>query len=659
MSARAEAEGGRLRAGVGAILVIASGALAYAPSLSVPFVLDDLPAILEEPRVRMVRLDWDSFVAAVAGFPLSRWLAYLTFALNHRVGGFDPIGFHVVNLAFHLAAALMAGLLAREVLVRAAPDPPAAARDRTALIAALLFALHPIQTQAVTYAVQRMTSMGGFFALLSLWLFLRGRRPEVARPWPHLAGAGLAAFAAFSCKENYVVLPGLAALLEWLLVPGFAERVRRHPRVAVGLVVPVAATVLGAAWRYAPFFAGGVGLSGLPMAERLLSQARILWHYLSLLALPLPSRLHVDYGWRLSTSVLDPWTTLPSILGLAALVAAAFALRRRLLLPSLAVLWFVVALSVEQSFVPLDLVAEHRLYVPSFGWMLLAAVALERGAASLGRVRWAAAAAVLVLLAAGTWQRNLVWRDPVRLFVDGEGGADRQSNGLLLAAVALKAAGRGGEAAPLLRRALALNPLNGAAMLNLAALAAAGGQPAVAEAWFLRARQTDPYSLEFWTAWGDFLLQQGRFGEAEEAYRTLLTEIARSRAFMPTIRSAVRGEAAAHLNLGQVLAATGRRPAAREQYDQALRIDPGLGLAHFGRAWLDLEERGPGAALEDARRAAELEPGVARVQLLLADVLAALGRTDEAEVHRRRALDLDPERLRSRGQPPVPGRSPP
>jgi tetratricopeptide (TPR) repeat protein len=631
----------RLRAWAAA-LIVAAGAVAYAPSFAVPFVYDDLPILVDRPAIRMSRLGWTAVVKALELFPASRWLAHVSFALNRLLGGLDPAGYHAVNLAFHLAAALVAGLLAGEVLARALPDEARPARDRMALIAALLFALHPVQTQAVTYVVQRMTSMGGFFALLSLWLFLRGRRSGAPRPWAHLSGAAAAALAAFSCKESYVVVPALAAVLELLLVPGLGDRVRRHPRIASGAGLAAAAIGLAAALHYAPYLVRGGGLFGLSPGDRLLTQGRILWHYLALLALPLPSRLHVVYAWPPSTSLLEPVTTLPAILGLAALVAAAVALRRRFVLATLAVAWFLVALSVEQSVLPLDLVFEHRLYLPAFGWLVLVAVGIERFAARLGRVRWVGLALPIALLALGTWQRNLAWQDPVRLFAEAEGDPSHRSNGLLIAALAVKQSGRVDEAKSLLRRALELNPLNGGAMLGLASIAAERDQVEVADGWFRRARETDPYSIEFWLAYGGFLLRQGRHVEAEDAYRTLLASMKALRAALPGVASTLPGEAEAHLNLGQVLAASGRREEAREHYDAALRIDPDLGLAYYGRAWLELAERGPAAALGDAQRAAELQPGEARVQELLAEILGALGRTDEALVHARRATELAP-----------------
>jgi tetratricopeptide (TPR) repeat protein len=629
---------------VAAALVIAAGTLAYLPSFSVPFVFDDFGWIVEEPRVHMRRLGWTQVLHAIHGFPLERWLTRLSFALNYLAGGLEPVGYHAVNLAFHLAAAVTAGLLAREVLARALPDRAPDARDRVAVVTALLFVLHPVQTQAVTYTVQRMTSMGAFFALLSLWLYLGARRADALRPGRRLAGSALAAFAAFSCKENHALVPALAALLELLLVPGLIDRVRRHPRIAMGALAAGGAAVVAALVPYLAYLEVNQARSGVSVGHRLLSQGRVLWHYLSLLAAPLPSRLHVEYAWTSSTSLLQPLTTLPALAGIAALVAAAIVVRRRSVLATLAVSWFLLALSIEQSVLPLDLVFEHRLYLPSFGWLLLAATWLDRLAVLARRARWVVLATPLLLLALGTWQRNVAWQEPARLFADEAGNAPDSSRGLVVASVDLLRRGRLADAEALLTRALDLEPRDQAAMVNLGIVAARRGDQERAESWYRRAIEADPISPTALAVYGDFLFQQARYAEAEATYQKVVAAPASFQANDALVR--------AHVNLGQVMAMTDRRVPSREHYEAALRLDPDNGRAHYGRAWLELQEGDMSAALADGRRAVELEPENPDFLAQLGEVLAAMGRLEEARGAFRRGLEIDPanERARSGAQ---------
>src|SRR6266540_3924363 len=314
-----------LAAAAPALAVVALGALAHATSLDVPLQFDDVPNIVDEPAVHATDLSPGQLARAAGGFPLGRWLARGSFAVNHAMHGLRPAGYHVVNVALHLAAALLVLAVARRILDALAGAQEGAGgaalrldgadRRRAAAIAAVLFAVHPVHTQAVTYVVQRMTVMGALFALLALWLWLGARvRRGGARAW-RAAGAGVSTWLAVSCKENYAVVPALVLLLEWVLDPALGARLRASWRAwtaAAGALV----------WAYAPVLRHEAARFALSPGVRLLSQGRILLHYLSLLALPLPGRLHVDYAYPPSTGPFTPVTTLPALLAVAAPLAA-------------------------------------------------------------------------------------------------------------------------------------------------------------------------------------------------------------------------------------------------------------------------------------------------------------------------------------------------
>jgi len=241
------------------------------------------------------------------------------------------------------------------------------------------------------------------------------RRPEARRRLLLFAGAALAGALAVSCKENLAVLPLLVAMIELLLFAGWRGRLRRHP----GAVGAAAAATVGLAALVGAAYWGVIVAEheryGLPITERLLTQPRVLFHYFSLLVWPLPSRLDVDIDFNASHALLDPPTTLLALVALRALVAAAVALKRRVPLVLFAVAWFVGALVVEQSVLPIDLACEHRLYLASFGPLLVASFALERLASRVALPVWLAAVPVVAALATGTSLRNDEWNDPVRI----------------------------------------------------------------------------------------------------------------------------------------------------------------------------------------------------------------------------------------------------
>ncbi len=615
-----------LAATLPAVLVVAAGALAYANSFDVPLQYDDVDVIVDAPEVHASRLSPGELSRAAGGFPLNRWLARASFAANHAVHGLRPFGYHAVNLGFHLGAALLVLAISRSIL-GALRFGDEADRRRAAAIAALLFAVHPVHTQAVTYVVQRMTSMGAFFSLAALLAWLAARERTGRAALALRAAAVAAAYLALACKESYAVLPALVLLVEWTLDPDFARRARarwRASAAAAGAVLAAAAWLL---WSYWPLVQTLEARVEVPLWQRLLSQGRVLVHYLTLLALPLPGRLHVEYGFRASTGLLDPWTTLPALAAIAALVLGAVLVRPRAPLVTLAIGWFVVALSVEQSVFPIDLVFEHRLYFASVGLLLLAGA----GAVRLVRVprlgAWAAAAPLAAALAAATALRNADWRDPAILYGDAarEAGAE---GSLLNVAAALAERGRLDEAEETLRRLVEVQPRDPSAYVNLGSIALTRGRAQDAERWLRRALEiTDALPIA-WYDLGMALAAQRRPAEAARAYEAAL-------GLDPRLTDA-------RVNLAVLRWDAHDVPGALALLDEAVRIDPGSVSAFENRAVVRALARRDADALADARRALELAPDRAMAHAVLAKVHAAAGRTADARAAAQEALRRDP-----------------
>ncbi len=611
------------------VLAVAS----YANSLAVPFAYDDFANFVYAPWAHAIRLDAQLIANAAHAFPFGRWLANLSFALNHLAGGQNPTGYHIVNLVFHVGSALFVYALALEILRRR--EHLAATRTRIAGLTALLFSVHPVHTQAVTYVVQRMTSMGGFFAFAALWLYMRARRPEVRRPWAWAAASACSAYLALSCKETYVTLPLLALLMEWLFVPGFADRIRARRTLAVGGAAALLAVGALLFARYWPVIVAEQARFGLSVGERLLSQGRVVLHYMSLLALPLPSRLHVDYDWAASRGWLDPPTTLVGVVSVVFLIWSALLARKRTPMFTFAALWFLAALAVEQTILPIDLAFEHRLYMPSFGPLLLAAVGIERAAVGVDgkrrffqprRLARPAAAVAVLLLAWATHARNEVWRDPVRLFADDGGGARTQARTLLTLADAQLAAGRPIDAEQTLRRVLAIEPQNVGAVVNLATVAWRKGDLAGAERLYRDAIARAPGSTEAFYNLGCLLAEEGREAEAAEAFGHAI--------------EADRRFVRPYANLARIELRRGDAVRARALLDEAIAIDPGYVLAYENRAALSLGQGRYADALDDARAATRLARD-AEAYALLGDALRGLGRTSDAAAAYAEALSID------------------
>jgi tetratricopeptide (TPR) repeat protein len=448
------------------LLLVATGLVAYANSFAVPFQFDDLVSVVKEPAITGFRPDMAS----------RRYLGDLSFALSWRAFGEQVAGHHAVNLSIHLANALLvwqlARLLWRTPALAASRLAPLA--DRIALLAALLFVSHPLQTQAVTYIVQRYASLAALFFLASVcaWLAFRlsppGRR---ARGWylAFLAGAVAAGWT----KQNALVLPIAVAAVEWTFFE--APLRRRALLLSPFLVAAAAGLVLALATGMDLARLDGLTRIDTPLArsDYLLTQLRVVASYLRLLVLPLGQNL--DHDVAISTSLAEAAVLASLALHLALLGGAAYAIVRASRrdpawrLAGFGVVWFYVALLVESSVFPIvDVMYEHRVYLPSVGIFLLAATALAAlpGLASPRAWRGAALALVAVLVAL-TVARNRVWRDDLSLWADSVEKSPNKARAVNNLGVALSVRSDYRAAAALFERAARLDPDYSKAWFNL------------------------------------------------------------------------------------------------------------------------------------------------------------------------------------------------
>ncbi len=400
--------------------------LLYWPGFEGQWFLDDFGNIHENPNVHAKALTCDELAPAIHGKDagrktIDRPLAYLSLAVNYALGGTDPLGYHIVNFLIHLLTAISIYLLARATLaLPSMADRYGGQAHATALFGAVLWAIHPIQVTAVTYIVQRMAAMAALFTVVAILCFVLGRQSQGAARkafW-----YGLTAFCgllALSSKENAVMLPvSLVVYDRVFFYGGGAKRDRRSPWLwavaAVAVIAIVAATqvkldALVDGYRTRPF----------TIAQRLLTEPRIIWGYVVMLIHPISSRFTLLHDISLSTGLFSPWTTLPAIVSLAG--AACFGISRRSRNPLFAfgVLFFLVNHVVEGSVLPLEPVFEHRNYLPGIFLFTAAASgvlhALERFGSSRFIQAMITVCTVVVLICAGhtTYARNSLFTDPV------------------------------------------------------------------------------------------------------------------------------------------------------------------------------------------------------------------------------------------------------
>ncbi len=623
--------------GLAIVLVVSLVAVAYANSLHGEFHLDD-QNITTDSALHLRDLSVDSLANAVWH---RRPVASLTFALNYYWGEHEVFGYHLLNVAIHAATAL--GLYAFLLLLFRLPRAREAAdelRAPMALGATLLWAAHPVQTQAVTYIVQRMTSLAALFYVLALITYLKGRetggRGRIIW-WLGAAGCGALALGS---KEMAATLPFALLLIEWCFFDTDRRTVRRGMIATGMLLLPIVVVAIftvqdrtGASfWGQLTTHRSTIQL--FTTTEHFLTEGRVVVHYLTLLAWPHPSRLTFDYDFSISRGWFDPPTTALSWLVILGTIAVGFALRRRAPLAAFAVLWFFLQLAIESSFIPLDLVFEHRLYLPSMGLALLAVLA---GARAWQRWRGSrfrylpvvTAAAIVIVWTGWTIQRNRVWATEFSLWTDTVAKAPSNPRAMSSLAVAYRDRGDLDRAVTLLQEATRANPgfHHGFGQLGVALLDRGDLEPAL-EA-FQRAHALDPADAQDTYHLGVVYQKLGRPGDAERAYQD-------------TIRLKP-DDAEAHNNLGAVYQEKNQWDDALAEYQTAARLDPTLPQAHYGIARV-LERQGrPDEAIRAYRAAIEQNPRHVDAHIALAGLYLTRGEKGAAVETFEAALRLAPD----------------
>ena len=628
-------------------LLLVLGAVAYANALSGPFVFDDERNIVQNRAVHWADLAPANFIGLTETHEPTRVVAYASFGINHAFSGLEVWSYHATNVAIHLATALLVYALALAMLQRLPLERPegellgGGVVHWAALTAALLFLLHPLQTQAVTYVVQRMTSLCAFFYLGSLLAYVRGRAAATS-------GRRNAAFAlavglwilALGTKQNAATLPVAVLLVEWFFFQqaqvDWLKRNAAYGGAAIVVLMLVGLALLGnspfaglqAAYEHYDFTLG----------ERLLTQPRVVWFHLSQVLLPLPSRLNLLHDVPVSTSLLSPITTLPALLGLLAGIGAAIALATRQRLLSFCILWLALHLVIESSVIALDLIFEHRMYLPMFGACLGLAWGLFTLAPRLP-LAIGGAAVVSALLAFGTIERNRVWQDAITLWSDTAAKSPEIARAHTNLGVAYTKAGRVDDAIPEFERALALAPELERARTNLGNALRERGRHDDALLEYREVLRRTPNFVPALLGLGKTLETTGRTSEALGAYQ----EAAR---LAPT-------NANARIALGVALQGAGRCADAIPHYQAAVAARPGSVESHNNLAWVlatcpDAAARDGQQALVHAERAVALAgAGNAAILDSLSAAYAELGDFDQATQWQRQAVERASAALRA------------
>ncbi len=383
----------------------------YWPGLAGGFVFDDHASIVNNAALRLFDGTWPGLVDALQGDisgPSGRPLSMATFALNLFFLGDAPRYFKWVNLTIHLLNGLLVYQLCRQLWPRLIGD------GRAALAAywiTALWLLHPINLTPVLFVVQRMTSLAALFTLAALCLYVFGRQRAGLVRWLAFAAAFLICWpAGVLAKETALLLPLFVLLCEWLVFRSLAALPQRVLTYGLAAAAIGLAALLMAAW---PLIQQSYLLRDFTLAERLLTEARVLWMYVIQMLLPWPDlfSLHHD-DIAISRGIFDPPLTALAVLAWAATIAIALMQHRRRPWLTFAVLWFLAGHALESTLLGLEIAYEHRNYLPSIGIFIgLAALLLPAGMSSGKLPRMALACCFVAYCGLVTNLRAAQWGD--------------------------------------------------------------------------------------------------------------------------------------------------------------------------------------------------------------------------------------------------------
>jgi len=609
-----------------AAVLAAAGVAAYAGTFSVPLLYDDKPTIAENPTIR----HWAGVLlppnASTAG---GRPVLNLSLAANYALGGTAVWGYHALNLAIHVAAGLALFGIVRRTL---GPRPGSAALS-VAFSASLLWILHPLQTESVTYIVQRAESLMGLFYLLTLYCFIRGAQAGGPRRPLWLVLCVASCVLGMGTKEVMVSAPLVVLLYDRTFVAGsFREALRRRLPVHAALAstwIVLAGLVLSTHGR------GGTAgtAAGVAWWRYALAQVPAVAHYLRLCFWPHP--LVFDYGTALARPGLG--VVAPALVIAALGAATLWALARRPALGFLGASFFAV-LAPSSSVVPVatEPLAEHRMYLALAPVALLAAAGIHR---RLGR----AALPVCVLLGAclglAAARRNRDYASEQAIWADTVAKCPASARAHVnLGGALMGAPGRAGDAILQYEEALRLEPGDAEVHNDLgSALLGVPGRLDDAIAHYAEAIRLRPGYAEAHNNLGNALAGvPGRLNDA-------VAELEEARRLRPD-------DAEVRNNLGYVLSnVPGRLGDAVAQYEEALRLKPGYARAHKNLGSALLREPGRlGDAVAQFQEALRLEPGDPDAHFSLGNAWFEMpGHLDDAIAQYEEALRLKPDQPRA------------
>lgn len=617
-------------------IMLAVGVMVYSNTFDSPFLFDDELFIVIDPAIHMTELSWHSLkTAAFEGSPAHRYLPNISWALNFYFDRLNPFGYHLVNLIIHLLSGIFLFFFIKNILQVGSDDSRDAHPDLIAFFTALLWIVQPVGTQAVTYICQRMASMVAFFYILSLFFYARGRMArrqapiDWLKPCLYFSGCILSLLCALGAKENAGTLPLVILLYEWFFFQELKLDWSRRQITWFSLFIIVFGSVILYFLGENPIhrILASYNIRDFSLMERVMTEWRVIIYYISLFLWSPPGRLNLDHDYPLSISLIDPPTTIIAFAAILGLLMLAVYSAEKDRLVAFCILWFFITQATESSIIGIELIFEHRTYIPFMMTSLLFVMTVFR----LIRNRPAACSllvTVAIVFSVWTYQRNQTWQDAVTLSADCVAKSPNKSRaynnlgkslldtGDYAGAIAqlekaieidpfndyarynicnaLYGQGKIGDAILCYNQVIEFNPNFSSAHANLAKALLKQGNTSEAIKSFHRALDLNPEHFETHNNLANALMQNGDFGGAIEHFKIILKK------YPDHVES--------NVNIGAALAKLGQIDAALEHYQTALKSNPNNPEAHNNAGVLLVQKKRFTEALEHFKCALALRP---------------------------------------------------
>ncbi|MBN2020945.1 MAG: tetratricopeptide repeat protein [Sedimentisphaerales bacterium] len=615
-------------------LLVIVGLIAYSNSFGGPFIFDDVPNIVENPAIRQLWPPTHFFSLPTRSGLAGRPVLTLSFALNYAFCKYNVWGYHLVNLAIHILAALaLYGIVRRTFLSGRLKEKFGSAAASLAFVTAAIWLVHPIQTESVTYIVQRAESLAGLFYLLTVYTAIRSMQPNRSILWPVLSVVFCAL--GMTTKEVMATAPVLILLYDRTFsANSFRAAIKKHRALYLGLAatwfVLVAVRISSA-----PSETMGFSIDITPI-DYAMNQFPVIARYIKLSFWP--ARLCLYYSWP----VIKVWRLIfPSLLTVAVILAVTFwgFIKNRVW--SYPLVWFFAILVPSSSFVPIaDLIFEHRVYLSLAGLVVIAVTSSYlllgylTGKHNLitNRLGLGIAIAVIVALTARTIYRNRDYQSALSIWQSVVKANPMSYKGYCNLGSEFKKQGRIDEAMICYQNSLRINPDYTNGRLGLANLLKSQNRLNEAADLYRRILLKDPNHVEANFNLGRVAHFRGNLDKAVGYYRTALE-----------FKS---DYADVHNNLGAALLSQGFFDEAVSHFNKSLQIKPddaatlnNLAYALISRP--NVQDVDSARAFDLARRSAELT-GYKNPEVLetLAECYFKRGNTDLAEQTAQTALEL-------------------